>query len=246
MQSLKAGVFAAGAGLRLRGGDAAAPPKALTAVADRTLIEWTLRDIEAAGSTQIVVIVNEASVSVRDHVARTMRSSPITWIVETTPSSMHSFLRVLETLACAGDDGPFLMATVDTIAPPGTFAHFVDAARRAPAADIVLALTTRIDDDNPLTVTVGPFGADGSADVVAIGSGPLATAGYYFVRASLLAEADAARRAGLPALRKFFQFVAARGYSVRGICMPASVDVDRPADVGAAEALLRGSTAVPR
>jgi NDP-sugar pyrophosphorylase family protein len=240
MRTLKAGVFAAGAGARMRAGDGGShQPKALTRVADRTLIEWILRDIDAAGAPDIVVIVNEQSIAVRDHVARVMPSRPITWIVETTPSSMHSFLRVLETLARDGDDGPFLMSTVDTIATPGTFARFVDAASRAQTADIVLAMTERIDDDHPLRMQLGSAGADGTADILSVGDGVHATAGYSFVRATLLREADAARRANLPALRAFLSRVCERGYAMRGICMPESIDVDRPSDVAAAEQLLR-------
>jgi NDP-sugar pyrophosphorylase family protein len=240
MRALKAGIFAAGVGARMRAGDGGPhQPKALTRVGDRTLIEWILRDIEAAGAGEIVVIVNEQSIAVRDHVTRVMPSRPITWIVETTPSSMHSFLRVLETLAGDGGDGPFLMSTVDTIAPPGTFARFVGAASRARAADIVLALTPRVEDDHPLRMQLGSVDADGSAGIMLVGEGAHATAGYSFVRATLLREADAARRANLPALRAFLRHVCERGCTMRGICMPDSIDVDRPSDVAAAEQLLR-------
>src|SRR5215471_11921225 len=183
MRPFRAGVFAAGLGSRMRpDGSVGAPPKALTPIADRPLVEWILRDIVAAGASEIVVIVNEQSQSVRDHITQTMPSCPVTWIVETTPSSMHSFLRVLETLALGGDTGPFLMSTVDTIAPPGTFASFVDAAEHARPADMILALTSRVDDDNPLTMRIGPVQSDSCADIVAVGEGAYATAGYYFVR----------------------------------------------------------------
>jgi NDP-sugar pyrophosphorylase family protein len=242
VRTLKAGVFAAGVGARMRAaGHGPCPPKALTRVGDRTLIEWILRDIDAAGAGDVAVIVNQQSIAVREHVSRFMPSRPITWIVETTPSSMHSFLRVLDTLARDGGDGPFLMSTVDTIAPPGTFARFVDAAARAQPADIVLAMTSRIDDDHPLRMQLGPMRADGSAAIVAVGDGAHATAGYYFVRASLLREADAATRANLPALRAFLGHLCERGYRLRGIPMPDSIDVDRPSDVAAAERLLRSS-----
>ena len=242
MRPLRAGVFAAGLGSRMRpAGSAGAPPKALTPIVDRPLIEWVLRDIVAAGASEIVVIVNEQSQSVCDFITQAMPSCPVTWIVETTPSSMHSFLRVLETLAASGDEGPFLMTTVDTIAPPGTFASFVDAAAHARPADMILALTSRVDDDHPLTMRIGPMQSDCSADVVTVGEGPYATAGYYFVRASLLREADAARRANLHALRAFLRYAADRGCTLRGICMPESIDVDRPGDVAPAAQLLRGS-----
>lgn len=247
MQPLKAGVFAAGLGSRMRGSDPRPPqPKALTPVGGRALIEWILQDIEAAGASEIVVLVNEASTAVRDHVSRVMPACPISWIVESTPTSMHSFLRVLQALARSEDQGPFLISTVDTIAAPGTFARFVQAARRAQAADIVLALTERVDDDNPLRIHTGPPLDDSSAEILAVGDGALATAGYYFVRASLLGEADAARAADIPALRLFLRRLFERGYTMRGICMPDSIDVDRPSDVDAAEHLLRAHAAAPR
>ena len=69
-----------------------------------------------------------------------------------------------------------------------------------------------------------------------------ATAGYYAVRASILGEADAARRAGVRALRVFLERLLARGYRLDGIPAPVSLDVDRPPDVDAAEDFLRRVT----
>jgi NDP-sugar pyrophosphorylase family protein len=239
---LKGGVFAAGVGSRLQRGAGPRRPKALFEVAGRPLIEWVLTDMMTAGAGEIVVIVNEESATVRDHVSRTLPSCPVSWIVESTPSSMHSFLVVLEALARDGDPGPFLMSTVDTVAPPGTFARFVDAARLAPAADMVLALTDRIDDDHPLLMRTGAPDGDASAQILAVGEGRFATAGYYLVSAALLREAAAARAARLPALRAFLGMVFARGYQLRGICVPESIDVDRPADIAAAEQLLKATS----
>jgi HAD superfamily hydrolase (TIGR01549 family) len=254
-RSLRAGIFAAGVGARLGSSTA----KGLTRVAGRPLIDWILDDLADAGVSEIVMIINEQSTALREHVGTAW---PIRWIVETTPSSMHSFLRVMETLAAGGDQGPFLISTVDTIAPPGTFRMFVDRASRAPDADAVLALTTRIGDDNPLLIsgsdpdyergrgyfpcsseenTPVPFRIEGLTPITAIGCGKYATAGYYLVRSTVLAEADAGRTANLGALRQFFRHLFDRGYRLSGVCMPDSIDVDRPSDVKDAERLLRTS-----
>src|SRR5207249_7242404 len=69
-----------------------------------------------------------------------------------------------------------------------------------------------------------------------------ATAGYYAVRASILREADAARRDEVSALRAFFARLLARGYPMVGIAVPQSIDVDRPHDVDAADHLLKRVT----
>ena len=234
---MKAGIFAAGAGTRLGGPPRG--PKALTPVAGRPLIDWLLDDLERARITDVVVIINEQSIAVRDHVAAHPRRGAIRWIVETTPSSMHSFLRVVEDLARDGDGGPFLISTVDTIAPPGTFAAFVDRASALLAhSDAVLALTARIDDETPFRVRLVDRDAR-IGPVAALGDGPFATAGYSLVRPSVLRDADAARAARLGALREYFVRLLAGGFRFAGVCMPDSIDVDRDADVLAAEQLLR-------
>ena len=105
---MRAGIFAAGFGIRLQQDSNAATLKPLTTVAGRPLIDWVLSDLERAGVEDIVVIINDRSGSVRDHVKRT-GSARVTWLLETTASSMHSFLRILEELADDGDEGPGIL-----------------------------------------------------------------------------------------------------------------------------------------
>ncbi|MGE5246580.1 MAG: nucleotidyltransferase family protein [Betaproteobacteria bacterium] len=227
-----AGVIAAGSGERLRAG--ASTLKPLVAVGGRTLVERVLESIAETGARETVVIINEASLAVREHVDARRWPFAIDWIVETTPSSMHSFLRVVERLAAGGHPAPYLISTVDTVAPPGAFARL--AAEAGADADVTLALTSAVDDEKPLLVEI-----DGSR-VTALGDGargPYATCGYYLVRPSVLREANAARRDGLSALRLFLARILARGYRIDGIVSAESIDVDRPADVAAAERFLR-------
>ena len=249
----RAGVIAAGRGERLQDGRPRLKP--LVSVGGLTLVERVLWSLGEAGPAEVVVIVNEASIAVKDHVSSRQWPFALRWIVETTPSSMHSFLRVVETLAADGDNGPFLLSTVDTVAPPGAFAAFADASQ-ALDADVTLAITPPPDDEKPLLVRVaeGTRGRRGvrhpsdpnrvSALVVeAIGTAaagaPWATAGYYAVRASILREAEEARRDGLTALRTFLERLLARGYRIDAVPVAAGVDVDRPADIQAAEVFLK-------
>jgi len=240
--ALRAGVIAAGHGMRLQDTDRQNRTlKPLVPVAGITLVERVLTSLAEAGPSEVVIIVNEESTAVRAHVSR--RSWPFTlrWIVETTPSSMHSFLRVVETLAAAGsgtDAEPFLISTVDTVAAPGTFARFHQASRSL-EADVALAVTNSIDDEKPLLVSVAP----GSLRITGIGAGAVgaswATAGVYSVRASVLREAEHARRDGVSALRDFFGRLHERGYRLAGVPVAGGVDVDRPGDVTAAERFLK-------
>jgi NDP-sugar pyrophosphorylase family protein len=237
---LKAGILAAGRGQRLR--DVSNPLKPLVKVGNQTLIDHVLGAMSDAGVSEVVVIINEDSLAVRDHVSKQEWPFTLRWIVETTPTSMHSFLRVVETLAADGDDGPFLISTVDTVAGAHTYRRFIAEAQRNDAAAVTLALTSPGSDEKPLLVRIAP----GASRIIAIGNAAApseyATAGVYAVRASILGEAEAARRDGLDALRTFFGRLFDRGYELRGIPIAESIDVDRPGDVGTAEAFLRSAS----
>jgi NDP-sugar pyrophosphorylase family protein len=251
----RAGVLAAGRGDRLTFVSRTLKP--LVRVGGQTLIERVLLSLAEAGPVEVVIIVNEASVEVKDHVTSSRKwPFAVRWIVETTPSSMHSFLRLVETLAEDGDGGPFLISTVDTIAAPGAFGAFAAASRELDA-DVTLAVTPPIDDDKPLLVRLGPDGATVEAigETVRLtaagragrddlqeetrGGRIWATAGYYAIRSSVLREADEARRDGVSALRLFLERLLVRGYRLQAVPVAAGIDVDRPADVRAAETFLK-------
>jgi len=228
---LRAGILAAGRGERLRTNSPELKP--LVKIGGETLIERVLQSIAEAGASEVVIIINEDSVVVRRQVAQRTWPFALRWIVETTPTSMHSFLRLVETLAADGNPGPFLISTVDTIASPNAYADFIERARQSEAA-ITLALSSPGDDENPLLVRLGA----GTSRVEAFGDGEHATSGVYAVRPLILREADAARSDELGALRSFLGRLLERGYDLAGIPIPESIDVDRPADIAAAEALL--------
>ena len=236
--TLKGGVLAAGRGERLRGDSNQMKP--LVKVGHQTLIEHVLHSMSDADASEVVVIINEDSLAVRDHVAAKRWPFTLRWVVETTPTSMHSFLRLVETLATDGDEGPFLLSTVDTVAGAQTYARFIAAARNEPAA-VTLALTSPGDDEKPLFVRTAP----GDSRIIAMGeaaaSSDCVTAGVYAVRASVLREAEAARRDGVDALRTFLGRLLDRGYRLAGIPIAESIDVDRPSDIETAEAFLRSA-----
>lgn len=231
-RALRAGVLAAGRGERLRRRSTDLKP--LARVGGVTLIEHVLRSIGEAGANEVVVIINEDSEGVRDHVVKGRWPFALRWIVETTLTSMHSFLRLVETLAADGNDGPFLLSTVDTIAGPNAYADFIERACGDDAA-MTLALASPGNDEKPLLVTTAGSRID------RFGAGEYATAGVYAVRPIILREAEAARRDGLDALRTFLARLLERGYKLTGIPIARAIDIDHPADIAEAEALLRSA-----
>lgn len=230
---LRAGILAAGRGERLR--RSASPLKPLTIVGGETLIGRVLHSMAEAGAAEVTVIINDDSRTIREEVEKKEWPFSLRWIVETTPSSMHSFLRLIETLAHDGNEGPFLISTVDTVAAANAYADFMERARPERAA-MTLALGSPGNDEKPLLVRT----MAGSSRIEAFGEGDQATAGVYAVRAVILREGEPARRDGIDALRKFLGRLLERGYHLAGVPLAGSIDVDHPADIEAAELFLRG------
>ena len=238
-QHIKAGVIAAGSGTRLRAASNVSKP--LTRVAGRPLIEWVLTSLGEAGASEVVIIINDESAAVREHVKARQWPFDLRWIMESTPSSMHSFLRVVETLASDGTQGPFLVSTVDTIAPPKAFKEFLgEAVTLDNDVTMTLALTPiKHDDDNPLFVRWDAAERRILAFERESEGIQYATAGLYFVWASVIKEGELARRDGVHRLRNFLGRLLDRGHRLGAIPLSASIDVDRAIDVFAAEELLK-------
>lgn len=234
---MKAGLIAAGTGERLReaGIDVAKP---LVRVAGKPLIDHVLDAVAAAGIDEVACIFNDAADAVDAH-CRARGAPPRLRIVRrTTPSSMES----LFTLAPHLGDAPFLLLTVDAVFAPGVLREFLTAAARHGDADVVLAMTDFVDDEKPLRLAVDRGGRVGALGDDAAAS-PFITAGFYVFHPRVFAEIDAARGAGLSALRKFLGHLLARGYRIYGERAGKTVDVDRPQDIAAAEAFVRGGFA---
>jgi putative hydrolase of the HAD superfamily len=233
---IKAGIFAAGQGSRLR---TVGTLKPLVRIGDRPLIARVLDGVAQAGAGEVAIIVNEEAAAVREAIGNDAWPFNLRWIVKTTPSSMESFLRVVEALAADGSAGPFLLSTVDTVLPAGAVAEFLRKASQR-KSDVILAVNVPAADDNPLWVRCGGQDEVESLGEAATGSG-LATAGLYCVRPTILREAEAARREELASLRQFLGRLLERHHVISAIRVANSVDVDRPSDIIAAEQLLSQS-----
>ena len=227
------GILAAGRGERLRG---CAELKPLVEIGGRPLIAHVLNAFAEIDVDEVAIMINEASEEIRSVVEQHRWPFALRWIVKTTPSSMHSFLHLIETMVEAGALGPFVISTVDTVITPGTLAAFCDLASGHQSA-ACLAVNEPADDDNPLWVRT-----DSDGNVISLGDNArsgLATAGLYVVRPNVLAEAESARRDGLMSLRSFLGRLLERGYALATVRISNSVDVDREADIVAAENFLQ-------
>jgi NDP-sugar pyrophosphorylase family protein len=234
---MKAALIAAGLGERLAEAGITVP-KPLVEVAGKPLVDHVLDAVAAAGIAEVACIFNAEADAVEAH-CRARRGGPRLHIVRrTTPSSMES----LFTLAPHLGAGPFLLLTVDAVFAPGVLPDFLAAAARHGDADVALAVTDFVDDEKPLRLALR-----GDGRVTALGeaaaASPLVTAGFYVLHPRVFAEIDAARAARLSALRQYLALLLERGYRLYGVRTGKTVDVDRPEDIAAAEAFVRGGFA---
>jgi NDP-sugar pyrophosphorylase family protein len=230
---MKAAIIAAGLGERLR--DAGfRQPKPLVPVAGRPLIDYALATIAAAGLSKVACIVNEESCGIEEHCRRTWPGLRFEFVRRTTPSSMESLFALSGLLGA----GRFVLLTVDAVFAPPVLGAFLTAAAARHEAHAVLAVNTFVDDEKPLWVALGSNGEIHTIGPQACRSG-LVTAGFYVFDALIFREIPAARAQHCAALREFLGHLLTSGYRLYGEPVPKTVDVDRPADIAAAEAFIR-------
>jgi NDP-sugar pyrophosphorylase family protein len=224
--SLFGGVIAAGDGTRLKA-DGYRVSKPMAEVGGRPLIGHTLDRFRAVGVRRVTVIINEASEDCGCWLREYGRAFDLEIVVRTTPSSYASFEIVAERLAGAAA----LITTVDSILPVEDFSFFVSAAAQFPKDGIVLGLTAHVDDEKPLWATLDS--ADGRILELGGPSGSHVTAGLYWLPASRVARPDRDFRR----LRDYLKWLLDSGARVYGVPLPIVFDIDRAADIEAAEKL---------
>src|SRR5512143_74514 len=219
---MKAGIIAAGEGSRLRS-EGLAVPKPLVLVNGIPLIERLVTTYVRNGISEVVCIVNEDSLSVKAYMESRQFGIPLTFVVKSTPSSMHSLFALAPYLA--GER--FLLSTVDSIFDEHEFAAYLrHAAQRD--ADGILAVTDYVDDDHPLYVRLddrGRIQAFSKSD-----RSPLVTGGLYILSPRVFRETDAALAAGMSRLRNFLGHLVTSGYTLETFRFSKIVDVDHVAD----------------
>ena len=230
---MKAGIIAAGEGSRLKA-EGITVPKPLVCVDGVPLIERLLRTFVRNDITEIICIVNEQSVEVKEFIGELDIPVPVRCIVKSTPSSMHSLFALAPYL----EGHRFLLSTVDSIYADDDFRKYIAYGREQIAADGILALTKFIDDDRPLFADLHD---DGSIRKLTSEERlPWATGGLYIFSPRIFSEMDSVLSLHIERLRNFLGYLIAQKYRIEGFPFSKIVDVDRLRDVRIAEEFLRG------
>lgn len=244
-------VIAAGEGSRLAQ-EGVEQPKPLVPVCGKPMIERLLDIFVDCGATEIVVIVNEWSTAVREHLQSMKLPVPLRLVVKTTPSSMHS----LHALSPYLRGERFCLTTVDTIFREEEFKKYIRHFEAAKDIDGCMAVTPYVDDEKPLWVGVEEqTNAEGESLLDRQGSHKkpritgfhdrqegddhLISGGIYCLGDKALDVLDHCMEQGMSRMRNFQRQLVAEGLKLEAYPINKILDVDHKEDIAKAEAFLR-------
>lgn len=228
---MKFAVIAAGEGSRLAQ-EGVKTPKPLVRLNGEPMIDRLCRIFVKNGATEIVVIVNNESTTVRKHLERMVLPVPLRLVVRTTPSSMHS----LHALAPYLRGDAFCLTTVDTIFKEQDFHAYVQSFQ---CADGVMAVTPFVDDEKPLYVATDDTNRiTGFHDTYESEADRYISGGIYCLKDNALDILDKCIASGMARMRNFQRQLVAEGLHLSAYPFGKIIDVDHKEDIRKAEAFL--------
>ena len=230
---MKVGILAAGEGSRLRAGGLDIP-KPLLHVGGIPLIGRLLQAVQPLAVEEIVCIINSRGGCIVDYVQQHYPALPLTFVQRDTASSYESFTVLCAHLGAAS----FLLTTVDAVFAPALLPQFVAVACQQEGSDMLLTLTTFIDDEKPLYARLDERQRILQLGAAAHGSGYV-TSGLYYCAPTVSAACTRVVPGRFSALREFLAWLLQQGYWLQGYLAPKMIDVDRPHDIAVAEQFLR-------
>jgi hypothetical protein len=104
--------------------------------------------------------------------------------------------------------------------------------------DMMLTLTTFIDDEKPLYVRLDAHQRITQIGEAAHGSAYV-TSGFYYCTPRVSVACSRLAPTQVSALREFLGWLHQQGYGLHGYLAPKMIDVDRPQDIAVAEQFVR-------
>lgn len=229
---MKFAIISAGEGSRLSQ-EGVALPKPLVPLNGKAMIDRLIELFVRNGATSVVIIINNESEQVKEHLATLKTDVPLEVVVRTTPSSMHSFYELVPYL----EDDCFCLTTVDTVFHEEEFSKYIEAFRQSDE-DGFMAVTDFIDDEKPLYIAANAeMLITGFHDEVVPGCRYI-SGGMYCLRPSSLKILEKCMDKGMSRMRNFQRQLVADGLRLKAYPFSKIVDVDHAGDIVKAEAFL--------
>ena len=227
-------IIAAGEGRRLSE-EGVSQPKALVCLNGEPLLTRLVRIFLSCGAERIVIIVNDLHPQAAQHV-RSLMAQPggecIHLVVQTTPSSMHSF----HALSAHLTDEPFCLTTVDTIFREADFRAYLDYFAQSDA-DGVMGVTDFVDDEKPLYVATSET-LDITAFLDASAACKYISGGIYGLTLPALKTLQRCMAEGQSRMRNYQRGLLVDGLRLKAFPFSKILDVDHASDIAKAEVFL--------
>lgn len=237
---MKYAIIAAGEGSRLAQ-EGIGVPKPLVKVHGECLIDRLIRIFLAHDAEEIVVICNNLTSLVSDHLAE-IRSKglsgqpvPLRYVVKSTPSSMHSFYELSRFLG----DSSFVLTTVDTIFQEKDFGEYIAAFHQAiNVYDGLMGVTDYIEDEKPLYVgtddvlqITGFYDQDHDCQYI--------SGGIYGLTSKAIRTLRGCMERGESRMRNFQRALLRDGLQLKAYPFSKVLDIDHASDIAVAELFLK-------
>lgn len=230
---MKYAILAAGEGSRLAQ-EGIELPKPLVTLHGEAMIDRLIRIFETNGAEEILIIANNLTPLTQAHLREVQETHPrVRLVVQTTPSSMHSFYALMPLLG----EGKFCLTTVDTIFREDEFADFIREFQ-ASEADGMMAVTDFIDDEKPLYIST-----DAAMRITGFHDEPngcrYISGGIYCLTGRSFATLRRCIEGGQSRMRNFQRQLVADGLNLMARPFSQILDVDHAGDIAKAETFLR-------
>ena len=229
-------IIAAGEGSRLAQ-EGYTLPKPMVSLHGEMLIDRLIGIFMENKPESIRVIINENSPRLEEHLAALSETLPIDIIRQSTPSSLHSFYTLLKTVPNLES---ICLATTDTVFKVDEFKAFVTEFEQNTQLDGLMAVTTFVDDESPLFVTVDDNQVITAFTDVNTAQTPFVSGGIYCLRKKALETVAQVVESGTSRMRNFQRQLLERDLHLRAYPFSKIVDVDHVQDIRTAELFLSG------
>lgn len=233
---MKYAIIAAGEGSRLRE-EGIEVPKPMVSLRGEMLIERLIRIFKSQGAEEISIIINAHSPELRRYLEGVIRrDSSINLIVETTPSSAHSFYAILNHSCRPLEE--LCLTTVDTIFSEEVFKSYIDDFNSRKDIDALMATTDYVDDEKPLWVRTDERNRILEFSSSQKSERALVSGGIYCLRKKALSVAFDAMEQGVERMRNYQQMLVEKGCEVFAFNFGKILDIDHAGDIDKAECFL--------
>ena len=228
-------IIAAGKGSRLVE-EGVATPKPLVRLNGISLIDRLIAIFCNNHATSISIIINNEMEKVQQHLLEMRVNIPLHLVVQSTPSSLHSFFELSPYLKT----DKFCLTTVDTVFKEEEFAAYIQNFITDNAYDGMMAVTDFVDDEKPLYVSVDPdtqlitaYNDSPSKDVRYV------SGGIYCLSSRALPVLQWCMNQGMSQMRNYQRQLIAEGMRLKAWPFRKIVDLDHAGDIEIAAAFLR-------